>query len=223
MKNTALQPRRLTDRAYNPASNDEGENQQQERDQYRRPCPRFSRRPILCPRSTYGARLSPIDSIAAYIVQPNPGRAIAWDMGFSYTIISVFSDTYRLKSVQQDTTTPDWYAVGTNQFGALVVATYSSTLSKFALLDERSTFNEFFVFDFTGSNAVSGCYYQVTNGNLGSCYSMQGTRTSLSALTSNIITEQNQDDAQKSLEVKPVDLTRDPDALNLYRKLKSLN
>ncbi|WP_229776739.1 hypothetical protein, partial [Deinococcus ruber] len=52
----------------------------------------------------------------------------------------------------------------------------------FSLYDPGTVIDQFYIFDFTGSNTVSGCYYLIdlsTNA-MSSCYAMNGNRTSLS-------------------------------------------
>ena len=103
---------------------------------------------------------------------------------FSYTIISRFTNTYRLSDVQGSSITPgEWNIFGTDEFGDLVIAGYSPDLEAFSLLDPGTIINRFFTFDFVGSNTVSGCYYQIVDGSLSRCYDMTGVRTSSTALT----------------------------------------
>ena len=104
---------------------------------------------------------------------------------FSY--LSAFTDTYRLNDVRERSSTPgEWNIFGTDQFGGLVIAGYSPRLGMFTLLNPGTLFNEFFTFDFVGSNTVSGCYYQVdaADDSFSSCFDMTGVRTSSTALTS---------------------------------------
>ena len=106
---------------------------------------------------------------------------------FSYTIISEFTDTYRLSDVRESSNNPgEWFIGGTNRFGGLVTAGYSPRLEMFALLDPGTIIDQFFTFDFVGSNTVSGCYYQVrkSNDSISRCYDMTGVRTSSSTLSS---------------------------------------
>ena len=102
---------------------------------------------------------------------------------FSYTIISRFTDTYRLSDVQESPTTPgEWIIAGTGTFGDPVIAGYSPDLGRFSLLDPGTIIHKFFTFDFVGSNTVSGCYYQVdvADDSFSRCYDMTGVRTSSS-------------------------------------------
>ena len=106
---------------------------------------------------------------------------------FSYTIISEWTDTYRLSDVRESLITPgEWIITGTNQYDGSVIAGYSQSLGMFSLLDPGITINQFFTFDFVGSSTVSGCYYLVDkdDNSLSRCYPMTGVRTSSTALTS---------------------------------------
>ena len=105
---------------------------------------------------------------------------------FSYTIISEFTNTYRLSDVQESPITPgEWNILGTDQLGDLVIAGYSPDFEVFSLFDPGIIINRFFTFDFVGSNTVSGCYYQidVEDDSFSRCYDMTGVRTSSTALT----------------------------------------
>ena len=105
---------------------------------------------------------------------------------FSYTLISEFTNTYRLSNVRENTITPgEWIITGTDEFGDLVIAGYSPDLGMFSLLDPGTIIHQFFAFDFVGSNTVSGCYHQVdvADDSFSRCYSMTGVRTSSTALT----------------------------------------
>ena len=101
---------------------------------------------------------------------------------FSYTIVSVFTNTYRLSDVRESPITPDeWNIFGTDQFGGVVVAGYSPLLGIFSLFGSIGTIDQFFTFDFIGSNTVSGCYYH--DSDFSRCYPMTGVRTSSTALS----------------------------------------
>ena len=106
---------------------------------------------------------------------------------FSYTIISeftntYFTNTYRLSDVRESPITPDeWNIFGTDQFGGVVVAGYSPLLGMFSLFGSIGTIDQFFTFDFIGSNTVSGCYYH--DSDFSRCYDMTGVRTSSTALS----------------------------------------
>ena len=106
---------------------------------------------------------------------------------FSYTLISEFTNTYKLNDVRENSSTPgEWHIFGTDEFGDLVIAGYSPDLGMFTLLNPGTLIHQFFTFDFVGSNTVSGCYYQVdvADDSFSRCYDMTGVRTSSTALTS---------------------------------------
>ena len=107
---------------------------------------------------------------------------------FSYSIgSSDFSDTYRLNDVRESSSTPgEWNIFGTDQYDNLVIAGYSPSLEMFSLFDPSIIIDQFFTFDFVGSNTVSGCYYLVDkdDNSLSRCYPMTGVRTSSSTLSS---------------------------------------
>ena len=106
---------------------------------------------------------------------------------FSYTIVSEFTQTYRLNDARESPITPgEWIIAGTDQYDNLVIAGYSPSLGMFLLFDPSITIDRFFTFDFVGSNTVSGCYYQVDkdDNSFSRCYDMTGVRTSSSTLSS---------------------------------------
>ena len=107
---------------------------------------------------------------------------------FTFTILSEFTQTYRLSDdVRESSTAPgQWYIHGTDEYGDLVLAGYSPRLEEFSLLDQGIIIDDFFTFDFVGSNTVSGCYYlrYKDDGSLSRCYPMTGVRTSSSTLSS---------------------------------------
>ena len=102
---------------------------------------------------------------------------------FSYSIgSSEFTNTYRLSDVRESPITPgEWNIFGTDQFGGGVVAGYSPLLGMFSLFGSIGTIDQFFTFDFIGSNTVSGCYYH--DSDFSRCYPMTGVRTSSTALS----------------------------------------
>ncbi|ABF45558.1 hypothetical protein Dgeo_1262 [Deinococcus geothermalis DSM 11300] len=103
---------------------------------------------------------------------------------FTFTIINTFSETYKLKTLNASTATPgDYYLAGTDQYNNLVLAGYDSKYKEFSLYDPGVTIDLFYTFDFTGTNTVRGCYYQVdlSTNEMSRCYPMTGNRYSMSA------------------------------------------
>ena len=109
---------------------------------------------------------------------------------FTFRILSTFTDTYRLSRVDSSSGIPLIW--GTDEYGNPVTAgrirdlVPSSTLPyEFALLDPGISICNFYLFNKTGSNSVSGVYYLIrdgdcdTSGGLSDPSSMTGTRISL--------------------------------------------
>ena len=130
---------------------------------------------------------------------------------FSYTIITAFTDTYRLNDVEASTVTPgEWLVFGTNQFGGRVLAQYAPTLNQFVLYDPGTIIDKFYAFVFTGTNSVSGCYYLIQppgSTNLSKCYPMTGIHTSNSAITSN--TTASDVAAAKAEKIRKAEISQD--------------
>lgn len=112
----------------------------------------------------------------------------SWD--FVYTIIDTWTDSFRFSgpAVPYDSEPGDYIMTGTDKWGNPDVAvTYNSSKSEYFLVNIGSIIiDEAFSFNFTSSNNVSGCYYQVqkSDGSIGRCYPMNGYRTG-SAVSSN--------------------------------------
>ena len=105
---------------------------------------------------------------------------------FDYTIISEFTQTYRLSDVQENPDRPgEWVILGTDQYGDPVEAGYSPRLKMFSLLDRSVIIHRYFTFDFVDANTVSGCYYQIDpeDDSRSRCYDMTGVRTRSTGLT----------------------------------------
>jgi hypothetical protein len=107
-----------------------------------------------------------------------PGLLGTWD--FTYSIISTFQDRYVMSSVQtSDTGVPFIlvYDVYDGLSDAIVARPvdlgFASFPFEFALLDESTFFCDFFVFNRTGANAVSGQYYLTDVNFDGSCGALQ--------------------------------------------------
>ena len=139
------------------------------------------------------------DDIGSYALRvrftatPPSGTSLHSILGtwrFTFRILLTFTDTYRLSRVDNSTGTPLIW--GTDEFGNPVTAgrirdlVPSSTLPyEFALLDPGISICNFYLFNKTGSNSVSGIYYLIRDGDcdtsvgLADPYSMTGTRISL--------------------------------------------
>ena len=132
--------------------------------------------------------------VAVYAVpninQVNTSRLLGGTWTFVYTIISTFSDTYRLLGT---TPTPDgqghYFAIGANETNTVVDAAYFADTDTWSLLDQTVLFDRFFVFSFATNNSIAGCYFQVTppgSTNLGPCFPLNGSRFPALSLASGI-------------------------------------
>ena len=107
---------------------------------------------------------------------------------FTYTIISTFTDTYRLSRIDTSTGTP--LIIGTDKYGNPVgggriqdIVPGNPLPYEFALLDPGIIICQLFIFDKTGTNRVEGLYFQQSgecggSGRISDGYRMTGTRTS---------------------------------------------
>ena len=138
------------------------------------------------------------DDIGSYALRvrftatPPSGTSLQSLLGtwrFTFRILLTFTDTYRLSRVDSSSGIPLIW--GTDEFGSPVTAgrirdlVPSSTLPyEFALLDPGISICNFYLFNKTGSNSVSGIYYLIRDGDcdtsvgLADPYSMTGTRIS---------------------------------------------
>jgi hypothetical protein len=120
--------------------------------------------------------------------------ALIGTWNFDFTIISTFTDTYRLQRI--DTSTGTRVLRGLDQFGGLVLAARFADLVpgspspfEFALLDPGVGICDFHVFNRTGATTVSGQTYIVFTDSGGRCdssslgkgYAMSGVRISTAA------------------------------------------
>lgn len=106
-------------------------------------------------------------------------KKLLGDWLFVYTIISTFTDSYYLDTLVESSSEPGaWYACGANGYGNPVIATYDLEVG-FSLLDLGAIIDQFYVFDFTGPDSISGSYYQIDadTGGWSRGYPLSGTRT----------------------------------------------
>ncbi|MBN1548483.1 MAG: hypothetical protein JW902_17670 [Syntrophaceae bacterium] len=144
---------------------------------------------------------------------------------FSYTIGSAhFDQTYYLnKSIAENSSSPGVYDImGTDEYGGLIIAGYTPDLGKYSLLDTDTLFNRFYVFDLTTSNTVSGCYYQVKDGDLGSCYNMSGSKIFASGKNeSDKLGRFQAPELEEAYEAEG-DTIPDQNVIDVYNKMKEL-
>ena len=141
---------------------------------------------------------------------------------FTYTILSTWTDIYRLSRIDTSTGTP--LIVGTDQYGGPVAGGRIQDISpgnslpyEFALLDPSIIICQFFLFDKTGTNRVEGVYIQIDDGecdgDASNPYPMIGTRTSRAtsgiqeqSLTRDAVLEQLSAELQSFEEATTLDL-----------------
>ncbi len=116
-------------------------------------------------------------AVDAFIATPE-GEArlnqFSGDWTFAYTIISLFSHVYFMDDAAYESD-GDWFLLGEDEIGDIVIATWDANIG-YLLLDQGSSLDRFYMFDFVTSDTVSGCYHQDDVG--GTCYDMVGTRFS---------------------------------------------
>jgi hypothetical protein len=137
------------------------------------------------------AVLMPSSTTTPNIEDPTTGPQVQILSGtwtFSYKILNDYTDSYTLTTVKESTTEPGkYYIFGTNEYGDSVVAEYNSEYKSYALFDKRTLFDQYFTFNFTSEDTVSGCYYLVTveTSESSECYNMTGIRTARTSYRAN--------------------------------------
>jgi hypothetical protein len=139
---------------------------------------------------------------------------------FNYTLLIPWTDQYYLDSVVPDPTNPGEYlVVGLSNEGTAAKAQYSDALQAYSLFEAETNINELYVFNFTGSDTVTGCYYIQSNsdGSISDCYPLTGSRTPLVGLA---LKTSNR--AQKAAEMRTKAQTQNTDAriLAVIEKMK---
>jgi hypothetical protein len=133
-------------------------------------------------------------SCSAATDNKNKTEQLAGTWTFTYQIISIWTDQYSLQlPAILGEGDPNWYLVGADQYGDLVVGGYAPELGKYTLLDTGMIIDQFYVFDFTAADSVKGCYYQVDpdTEEMSRCYIMTGTRVSRSTETTSALSRAN--------------------------------
>jgi hypothetical protein len=111
----------------------------------------------------------------------NAARSIGF-WGFTFTIISTFTD-YPLMSTISSRRASDsnYYNYGTNQYGKVIIGTYTTSSGIWDILDDSSSIiRQYYVFTINSSNSgiTSGCYYQYSKSSQtwSSCYALSGVK-----------------------------------------------
>jgi len=109
---------------------------------------------------------------------------------FTYTIISEFTDIYSLTSMEESSSYPGEFNIfGVDEYGNDdVIAGYDPEYDSFSLLAFTSIegIQEFFDFEFTSEDTVTGCFYLIIDMDIGDCYETIGTRISRSRAANNV-------------------------------------
>ncbi len=125
---------------------------------------------------------------------------------FTYTILSVWTDKYSLTYVKESTTTPGQYlAWGVDEYGNPVAAQWFDDTQYYMLVDLGTIIDQIYTFNFTGTNTVSGCYYQhrISDDSLSKCYALTGVRTATSPITpTRFLDERIASESQKAIETQ---------------------
>ena len=145
---------------------------------------------------------------------------------FVYAIISTFDDAYSLTSaVEESDITPGEYNIfGTDEFGDLVIAGYSSDLREFSLLDPGVIIDKLFTFNFSDQDTVEGCYFQVDvgTGEFSECYFMAGGRISTAGITRQRLQTPSEDKRLREVEMKNGSSNVSKAAVKRFQNMKQL-
>ncbi|MEO1945251.1 MAG: trypsin-like serine protease [Candidatus Thioglobus sp.] len=126
-------------------------------------------------------------------------RRLTGNWTFEYTIISTFPDDYYLYDVVESTSSLGEYNIfGTDTYGNHdVIAKYDPSYEMFFLLDAGYYFDQFYAFNFTATDSISGCYYMDIDGSLSNCYPMDGVRNKSKVASIEKVKSSNLDILQK--------------------------
>jgi hypothetical protein len=114
---------------------------------------------------------------------------------FLYTDVVSHDRYYYLNGwVEEIPSEPGTYGLyGTDEHGDLVMAKYDPLTGTYALFDDGFPFNKLYFFNFTTSNEVVGCYFEVDDRGSGPCQQMVGNRIDTTGTTSREVTKNSQD------------------------------
>lgn len=100
---------------------------------------------------------------------------------FNFTIVSAYTNTFYMNGVFS-TTNGIQFLNGTDQFGNLANVAYYPERSSFFLYNVFGSIEQAFIFDFSSSNTISGCYHQDRIWDI--CYPLEGMRLTLGSAMS---------------------------------------
>jgi len=111
----------------------------------------------------------------------NAARSIGF-WGFTFTIISTFTDYPLMATISsRRASDSNYYNYGTNQYGKVIIGTYTTSSGVWDILDDSSSIiSQYYVFTINSSNSgiTSGCYYQYSKSSQtwSSCYALSGVK-----------------------------------------------
>ena len=111
----------------------------------------------------------------------NAARSIGF-WGFTFTIISTFTDYPLMATISsRRASDSNYYNYGTNQYGKVIIGTYTTSSGVWDILDDSSSIiSQYYVFTMNSSNSgiTSGCYYQYSKSSQtwSSCYALSGVK-----------------------------------------------
>ena len=111
----------------------------------------------------------------------NAARSIGF-WGFTFTIISTFTDYPLMATISsRRASDSNYYNYGTNQYGKVIIGTYTTSSGVWDILDDSSSIiSQYYVFTMNSSNSgiTSGAYYlyNVSTSTFSSAFSMTGAK-----------------------------------------------
>ena len=109
----------------------------------------------------------------------NAARSIGF-WGFTFTIISTFTDYPLMATISsRRASDSNYYNYGTNQYGKVIIGTYTTSSGVWDILDDSSSIiSQYYVFTINSSNSgiTSGAYYlyNVSTSSFSGAISMTG-------------------------------------------------
>jgi len=111
----------------------------------------------------------------------NAARSIGF-WGFTFTLISTYTDYLSMSTISsRRASDSNYYNYGTNQYGKVIIGTYTTSSGVWDILDDSSSIiSQYYVFTMNSSNSgiTSGCYYQYSKSSQtwSSCYALSGVK-----------------------------------------------
>jgi len=102
-----------------------------------------------------------------------------WTLGYDWGGMP-WEDIFLLPGgIDQNSNDGAVYLWGMDEFGGIALATWEQLTGLYMLLRPQANYNDVYMFEFTGENNVSGCYFyqEPPDGPLGDCYDLTGERS----------------------------------------------